>query len=443
MALVISGERSGVGKTTVTLALLAALSKRRQQVQSFKVGPDYIDPMFHSHITGRPCRNLDPYLTSPDYVRQTFHHHSQTAPYSLIEGVMGLFDGAVDPPGFGSTADIAKLLNLPVLLILNCASLSQSIAALAHGYSQLDPDLHIAGLVLNRVGSDRHLQMLTEALAPLNLPILGVLRRTDGISLPDRHLGLVPAGELPHLRETLDKLADLGNRCFDWDRLLPLLETPVQTTTPLFPAATPKLSIAIAQDPAFNFYYADNLDLLRSLGAELIPWSPLRDRQIPLAAKGLYLGGGFPEMFAEALAENYGARSSVAEWIRARKPLYAECGGLMYLTESITTFEGATYAMVGSLPTHTLMGKGLSLGYRTTTARETTVLVQQGETLRGHEFHRSHLSQNSTSPIYHLNNSPEGWSLPGLHASYLHMHWGSRPDLPNRFIQACLDYQPI
>lgn len=443
MALVISGERSGVGKTTVTLALLAALAKRRQSVQSFKIGPDYIDPMFHSHITGRPCRNLDPYLTSPDYLRQTFQHFSTTAPYSLIEGVMGLFDGAVEPPGYGSTAHIAKLLNLPILLILNCASLSQSIAALAYGYSQLDPDLHIAGLVLNRVGSDRHLQMLTEALTPLNLPILGVLRRTDSIQLPDRHLGLVPASELPHLRTTLDRLADLGERCFDWDRLLPLLQNPITPTTPLFPVTPPKLSIAIAQDPAFNFYYADNLDLLRGLGAELIPWSPLRDASIPQAAKGLYLGGGFPEMFASELAANYGARSSVAEWVRQGKPVYAECGGLMYLTDSITTFEGATYAMVGAIPTQTHMGKRLTLGYRTTTARETTVLVRKGDTLRGHEFHRSTLSQSPHCPIYHLNDSPEGWFGPGLHASYLHMHWGDRPDLPSRFIQACLDYQPI
>ncbi len=438
MALVICGERSGVGKTTITLALLAALAKQRRQVQPFKVGPDYIDPMFHSHITGRPCRNLDPYLTSDTYTRQCFNHFSQTAPYSLIEGVMGLFDGAVDPPGFGSTAHVAKLLNLPVLIILDCSRLSQSVAALAYGYSQLDPDLHIAGLVLNRVGSDRHASMLKTALAPLNIPILGVLHRTDGIDLPNRHLGLIPAGELPNLRAILDKLAHLAERCFDWERLLPLLETPPAPTVPLFPEVTSKLSIAIAQDAAFNFYYADNLDLLRSLGADLIPWSPLKDPEIPARAKGLYLGGGFPEMFAQELAANYGARSGVARWIAQGKPLYAECGGLMYLTQSITTFTGSTYAMVGSLPTHTHMGKRLTLGYRTATALENTVLLRSGETIKGHEFHRSEQSQAPTKPLYHLNQTPEGWSGPGFHASYLHMHWGDRPELPQRFINHCL-----
>ena len=200
MAMIIAGERSGVGKTTVTLALLAALQRRSQAVQSFKVGPDYIDPMFHRHVTQRACRNLDPVLTSEAYVQQCFAQHSQNADYSLIEGVMGLFDGASGSDDFGSTAHVARLLNLPVLLILNCSSLSRSIAAIAHGYRSFDPRVRVAGVVLNRVGSDRHLELLTAALEPLNLPILGVLRRQDDITIPDRHLGLVPAAELKNLK---------------------------------------------------------------------------------------------------------------------------------------------------------------------------------------------------------------------------------------------------
>jgi cobyrinic acid a,c-diamide synthase len=206
MSIVIAGERSGSGKTTVTLALLAALKARHQPVQSFKVGPDYIDPMFHAHVTDRPCYNLDPILTSPEYLPHCFDRHTQDRPLAIVEGVMGLFDGAMDPPGAGSTAQVAKMLKLPVLLVVNCQSMSHSIAALVKGYTTLDPDIEFAGLVLNRVGSDRHLEILRTALAPLDIPILGVFKREDSISLPDRHLGLIPTDELPELKEIVDRL---------------------------------------------------------------------------------------------------------------------------------------------------------------------------------------------------------------------------------------------
>ena len=234
MAIIIAGERSGVGKTTVTLALLAALKARSHNnhsgdhasVQSFKVVPDYIDPMFHSYITGRPCRNLDPVLTSEEYVRSCFIKHSQNIEYALIEGVMGLFDGATGKDDTASTAHVARLLNVPVVLILNCASTSRSVAAIAHGYRTFDPRVHIAGVVLNRVGSDRHLELLTQALEPLNLPILGVLRRQDNISIPDRHLGLIPTAEMADLDGIIHRLAHLGETCFDWEKLLPLMKSP-------------------------------------------------------------------------------------------------------------------------------------------------------------------------------------------------------------------------
>lgn len=224
MALIIAGERSGVGKTTVTLALLSALRHRGVQVQSFKVGPDYIDPMFHSYVTGRSCRNLDPMLTSETYVQQCFGRHTQTATHALVEGVMGLFDGAAGREDFASTAHIARLLDLPIVLVLNCSSMSHSIAAIAHGYRSLDPRLKFAGVVLNRVGSDRHLELLQAALAPLNIPILGVLRRQDEITIPDRHLGLIPTAELENLNAVINQLAHLGETCFDWTQLMPLLE---------------------------------------------------------------------------------------------------------------------------------------------------------------------------------------------------------------------------
>jgi cobyrinic acid a,c-diamide synthase len=452
MSIAIAGERSGVGKTTVTLALLAALKRKRQTVQSFKVGPDYIDPMFHSYVTGRACRNLDPILTSETYVRQCFDRHSQTADCALIEGVMGLFDGASGTTDAGSTAQVAKLLNVPVVLILNCSSTSRSIAAIAHGYRTFDPQVQIAGVILNRVGSDRHLELLTAALLPLHLPILGVLRRQDDLNLPDRHLGLIPAEELTDLDRTLDRLADVGETCFDWERLLPLL-----TQKPAFPipsweglgvgatiAATPNVRIAIAKDAAFNFYYADNLDLLRDLGAELVEWSPLTDRQLPPDVRGLYFGGGFPEVFAEILAANRSARESVKAAITAGMPTYAECGGLMYLCDRIIDFERRSYPMVGIFPTAAVMGNRLILGYRQLTALQNSVLFNAGDRVWGHEFHRSTLTELPLSPVCDLQGyesnlvfAAEGWSRYQVQAGYTHLHFGASPNIATRFLNYC------
>ncbi len=469
MSIVIAGERSGVGKTTVTLALLAALNRRQQTVQSFKVGPDYIDPMFHQYVTGRACRNLDPILTSDAYVHQCFDRHSQTADFALIEGVMGLFDGASGTTDAGSTAQVAKLLNVPVVLVLNCSSTSRSIAAIAHGYQTFDPQIQIAGVILNRVGSDRHIELLTAALLPLHLPILGRLRRCDDIILPDRHLGLIPAGELINLNATLDRLADVGETCFDWERLLPLLtvkpsaslshapapprlirngSAPVRTghgfTASVIPSATPKVRLAVAKDAAFNFYYADNLDLLRDLGAELIDWSPLADPQLPPDIQGLYFGGGFPEVFAQTLAANQPARQSVTAAIIAGMPTYAECGGLMYLCDRIVDFNDQSNPMVGIFPTTAVMGKKLTLGYRQLTALQDSLLFNQGDQVWGHEFHRSTLTDLPTEPICTLQGyesslifAPEGWGKYQVQAAYTHLHFGARPDLADRFLNCC------
>ena len=462
MAIVIAGERSGVGKTTVTLALLAALKARshsEQAVQSFKVGPDYIDPMFHSYITGLACRNLDSVLTSEDYVRLCFSKHSRNAKYSLIEGVMGLFDGASGKDDTASTAHIARLLNVPVVLILNCASTSRSIAAIAHGYRTFDPRIQIAGVVLNRVGSDRHLELLTQALEPLNLPILGVLRRQDDIAIPDRHLGLVPTAEMSDLDGIIERLAYLGETCFDWEKLLPLMECPHP------PAPSPKggegeqdllpspkgrgvggegIRIAIAQDRAFSFYYADNLDLFREMGAELIPWSPINDQVLPENVHGLYFGGGFPEVFAGELAENKLARESIQTAIKSGMPTYAECGGLMYLCDRIVDFQEQSFPMVNIFPTTAKMGKRLTLGYRQAIALQDSPMVKEGDRIWGHEFHRSALTELSDRPLYslqgfdsHLQYPSEGWQKYQVHASYTHLHFGAQTHLLDRFLSHC------
>ncbi|MCW6038776.1 cobyrinate a,c-diamide synthase [Spirulina subsalsa FACHB-351] len=452
MALIIAGERSGVGKTTVTLAILAFLAQQQAKVQSFKVGPDYIDPMFHSLITGRPCRNLDPVLTSEDYVKACFAHHSQGVKYNLIEGVMGLFDGIpLTLPDYASTAHIARLLKIPVLLVLDCSRLSGSIAAIAQGYCNFDPQVKIAGLILNRVASPRHQALLENALEPLSIPILGILNRQDALTIPDRHLGLVPTDELTDLHRLFDQLATLAQTAFRWSTLLPLLADTHPSGSPpsVPPPLTPPLRIAIARDRAFNFYYPDNLDFLQQQGAELVFWSPLEDAHLPPHIQGLYLGGGFPEVFAPALAANHGLRHNLLQTLRQGLPTYAECGGLMYLCRSITNFAGESWPMVGLLPSDAQMGQRLTLGYRQITALQSTPLLTCGQSLWGHEFHRSQLTVSPQSPLlqsqsYHPNSPimTEGWKMHQVHASYIHLHWGSHPELPQRFLTACRQYSP-
>ncbi|HAZ44223.1 MAG TPA: cobyrinic acid a,c-diamide synthase [Cyanobacteria bacterium UBA11369] len=480
MTIAIAGTSSGVGKTTVTLALLAYLKCRNIQIQSFKVGPDYIDPMFHEYVTGRPCRNLDPVLTSESYVQQCFARHSKGVEFALVEGVMGMFDGVGNnqlpitnyqlPIPFASTGHIARLLDLPVLLVIDCSRLSGSVAAIAHGYRSFDPKIKLAGVVLNRVGSDRHLQLLKDALEPLQIPILGVLRRQDNISIPDRHLGLVPTGELSQLDGIIDQLAHLGESCFDWEQLLPLLKSntvgagfsnslSLEQTTLVNPPSSEagfsnslsvgetslvnsRIRIGVARDRAFNFYYADNLDLLQQLGAELVFWSPLTDR-LPEGIQGLYFGGGFPEVFAQQLAENKLARESVRHAILTGMPTYAECGGLMYLCEAIIDFENKSWSMVGILPTTAVMSGRLTLGYRQATALQDSPILGAGATVWGHEFHRSHLSEKPTKPLfevkgYHSPVTEEGWQLHQVHASYVHLHFGARPEIAKQFLQNCL-----
>ena len=461
MTLIIAGDRSGTGKTTITLALLAFLRKKLAKVQSFKVGPDYIDPMFHSYITGRPCRNLDPILTSVSYVQSCFIRHCQGVDYALIEGVMGLFDGVPFKKAKGwrletergkeglyqdyaSTAHIAQILDVPVVLVIDCSRLSGSIAAIVHGYGSLDPQINLVGVILNKVGSDRHLTLLKTALTPLNIPILGVIHRQDALTIPDRHLGLVPTQELPQFHHFIDRLAHLAQTCFHWDKLMPYLTPSVDHPMPrsLRPPITASPRIAIAQDKAFNFYYADNLDILESLGAEICYWSPLHDDSFPEETAGLCFGGGFPEMFANKKALN-----TVKQAIMNGMPTYAECGGLMYLCEKIVDFEGKYWPMVGILPTTATMVKKLTLGYRQAISTGCNFLLNQGETIWGHEFHRSELTILPSQPLFNLSSWQEnslsygeGWNCYHLHASYLHLHFGGCPQIAEKFFRCTLDF---
>jgi cobyrinic acid a,c-diamide synthase len=466
MGLIIAGDRSGVGKTTVTLGILAYLAAQGKRVQSFKVGPDYIDPMFHTAVTGIPCRNLDPVLTSPKYIEDCFQLHVKSAEWVVVEGVMGLFDGIYhfESPeslnDYGSTAHIARILNLPVLLVLDCSSLSTSIAAIAYGYANLDPQVKIVGVILNRVASDRHLELLTTALKSINLPILGILRRDEAVTIPDRHLGLVPSGELACIAHVFSQLADIAKQSFNWDRLLPLiLQTSVdkekvkviavsdQSQT-IQPQPVSRVRIAVARDQAFNFYYQDNLDLLSQLGAELVFWSPLEDCQLPDDIQGLYFGGGFPEVFAQQLAANQIVLQQLKQVIEAELPTYAECGGLMYLCEQLIDLKQQSWKMVGMIPSTVTMEAKLTLGYRQAIALQDSPLIAAQQTVIGHEFHRSQLTVNSPSPQwqlqgFHQSSEParEGWQIKQVHASYLHLHWGVHRFLAARFIQYCRNYK--
>ena len=469
MALIIAGDRSGVGKTTVTLAILAFLTQQGNKVQSFKVGPDYIDPMFHKLVTGIPCRNLDPVLTSSSYVRDCFRCHAQNADWVVVEGVMGLFDGICSIDGvdgvqslndYGSTAHIARLLDLPVVLVLDCSRLSSSIAAIAFGYANLDPRVKIIGVILNKVASDRHLELLKAALNSINMSIMGVLRRNATIAIPDRHLGLIPSEEIPDINLIFSQLAHLAKTSFYWDKLLPLLcssKSPVAKDEPSLPSVggagahrhpQSPVRIAIAKDRAFNFYYQDNLDILKEFGAELVFWSPIKDRNIPDDIQGLYFGGGFPEIFAEQLAVNQIVLQQLKQIIQSGIPTYAECGGLMYLCQQLRDLEEQTWSMVGVISGTVTMQTKLTLGYRRATALEDSCLIQAQQTVRGHEFHRSQLTVPSPTPQWQLqgfhNSSPkrlEGWRIRQLHASYLHLHWGSSKYLAHRFVQHCRNYQ--
>ena len=460
MALIIAGDRSGVGKTTITLAMLAYLAQQDKRVQSFKVGPDYIDPMFHSTVTEIPCRNLDPILTSPDYVRQCFQLHSQNAESVIIEGVMGLFDGIrnLDADGdrlclndYGSTAHVARILNLPVALVLDCSRLSSSIAAIAYGYSHLDPQVRIAGVILNKVASDRHLELLSKALATISMPILGVFKRNENLTLGDRHLGLIPAGEVINLNHTLEQLAHVAQTSLNWDKLLPLIEPSKPGVTNQQPIVTnqqPGVRIAIALDRAFNFYYQDNLDLLAKLGAELVFWSPLEDTQIPSKIQGLYFGGGFPEIFAGQLSENKNVLQQLQQIIKAGIPTYAECGGLMYLCQELIDLAEESWSMVNVIPSKVTMQAKLTLGYREANALQNSSLVLAKQKFRGHEFHHSQLTATPSDPQWQLKGmhsfSPtitEGWKIQQLHASYLHLHWGESAHLGHQFLQSCRNFE--
>ena len=447
-AFVITGPASGVGKTTVAVAIMGALTERGYKVQPFKVGPDYIDPSYHGAICGFPSRNLDSWLLTPEAIRQLFHRAMVGKDVAVIEGVMGLYDGATGDDDAGSTAQLAKLLGLPVVLVLDASKASRSIGAMALGFKAFDPTVNLAGVILNGIAGDLHLELVRPSLDLAGVRDLGYLPGRQAFTLPERHLGLIPTAEGQLAAAYYQQLAQQAAATVDLDRLLAIAAdaaVPDANTRTLFPdvPVSPQTAIAVAMDKAFHFYYPDSLDLLTDWGAELVPFSLLEDATLPPNVSGIYIGGGFPEVFAEPLCDNAGMRTSIRAAVERGLPIYAECGGLMYLGQSIGDLEGRYYAMAGVLPGHsTMQGARLTLGYRTIRARQSTCLLAAGETVRGHEFHFSSMQEGTATvpSAYDVLDQPgrrEGFVTHNVLASYIHVHMGSKASLAPRFVATC------
>jgi cobyrinic acid a,c-diamide synthase len=439
-AMVVAGTHSGVGKTSVTLGLIGALRRRGLVVQPFKVGPDFIDPLHHRHASGRVSRNLDGWMLSPETNLERFARATADADVAVIEGVMGLFDGSEGKSDRGSTAEMAKFLQLPVVLVIDASAMARSAAALIHGYATFDPALRVAGVILNNVGGDVHADMIRDAVDGA-VPILGALPHSADLVVPERHLGLHLPNETRE--DYVERLTTLVEKHVDLD---PLLEAGFIERTPAPPepaASAPTVRLGVARDAAFCFYYADNLELLEQAGAELVEFSPIDD-PLPTELDGLYIGGGYPELHAAKLAANTGTREAIRDFAAAGGPIFAECGGLMYLAENLQLDE-ATYPLCGVLPFDTKMPSPLKIAY----VEIDTLggLFGPGHSARGHLFHHSEISgEPASSRCYHLRTSrgdetEEGYSLGNVLASYAHLHFASEPTLAPAFLERCREFR--
>lgn len=444
---VIAGTNSGVGKTTIVTGLLATFHKKGYAVQPFKVGPDYIDPGFHGKAAGRNSYNLDTWMTPPDRLIPTFSMLSEGADISIIEGVMGLYDGGAK--GVSSTAEIAKMLGAPVILVLDCKAAGESVAATALGFREYDKDITIAGVILNKLGSSRHEDMVREAMGKIHMPVIGAFHRDDELKTPERHLGLTPVTEvetdalISHMGEAVDKWVDTRALLAVAEKA-PMLERESSCETHLGKS----VRIGVAKDEAFSFYYPMSLAALERAGAQLIYFSPLRDTCLP-DVDGLIFGGGFPEMFLERLEENKLLQEDIRKQANKGMPIYAECGGLMYLTEKIEGFNNKAYQMVGLVPGVCKMQEKLQrVGYVTGKVLEPSILADVGDVLKGHEFHFSLLECRPDFPwAYELQGTRqkeghmEGYSAQNVLASYLHISFDGHPKATKKLIESCVNFR--
>jgi cobyrinic acid a,c-diamide synthase len=443
--LVIAGTHSGVGKTSIVLGILGALRNRGVHVQGFKVGPDFIDPMYHREVTNAASFNLDAWLMGQEGVRRAFARVAPTDGVAIIEGVMGMFDGRATGPE-GSTAEVATILRSPVLLVLDVGGMSRSAAALVQGYARFDPEVRVAGVVLNRVGGPRHYQLVKTAIEEqAGVVVWGYLAWNDALVLPERHLGLVPVGEDAAFQHVCAELGAAAERTIDVAAIISAAHAapPLDVSTGAAPVASAiRTRIGVARDAAFNFYYDANLQWLRQWGAEVVEFSPLEDRELPTDVDGLYLGGGYPEVFAKGLSGNGALVASLRQAHQAGMPIYAECGGLMYLVEAIHDTAGIRYGMVGLLPGICRLTDRLqSFGYKEVVSLRDSLLGKAGLRTRGHEFHYSIWEgRPADRSLYQTlssrgDESAEGYSVENLTASYVHLHFDACPQVPQALVE--------
>jgi cobyrinic acid a,c-diamide synthase len=437
--IVVAAPASGHGKTTVATGLLAAFAARGVRVAGFKVGPDYIDPGYHALASGRPGRNLDPVLVGADLVGPLFAHGAAGAELAVIEGVMGLYDGRAFAGDCGSTAEVAALLSAPVLLVVDAAAQGRSVAALVHGFRSFGAAVRLAGVILNRVGSDRHEAILRDALDEVGAPVLGVLRRHDAVAVPSRHLGLVPVAERrPEAVASVEALASVVAASVDLSAVLAAASAapPLPSSPWSASAAEPvpgRPVVAVAGGPAFSFGYTETVELLAGAGAEVSTVDPLRDTALPRGTRALVVGGGFPEVYAPELAANEPLRAAVRGLAASGAPIAAECAGLLWLCKSL---DGAP--MCGVLDADAVMTDRLTLGYRDAVARTGSWFGPAGTRVTGHEFHRTVVSGGGAAAAWAWREQPgEGFVVGGVHASYLHLHWAGYPEIARRLVAAC------
>ncbi|KOO46542.1 cobyrinate a,c-diamide synthase [Priestia koreensis] len=444
--IVIAGTGSGVGKTTLTIGLMSAFKQKGYEVQGFKCGPDYIDPTYHSAVTGRKARNLDTWMLPHEVVKEIVGRGSVGADLSIIEGVMGFYDGKNPLTDEGTTAEISVITETPVILVVNGASMARSAAAIVKGFQMFSDQPTIIGVIVNQVGSQGHYELIKAAVEQeCNLPVFGYLQKNAVPSIPERHLGLVPSIERGDLDSFFEQLGKAVSETVELDEIYARSIAPsLSSTQPLFiNKGENRVRIAVARDAAFNFYYEENLELLEAYGADLVYFSPLKGEKLPPGVDGLYIGGGFPEEFARELSQQTEVKQSIKEAIEDGLPTLAECGGFMYLTDAIVTREGTSYEMLGLINGKVKMQDRLAaLGYREIRGGEGNYLLMDGDVARGHEFHYSTFEAVNEHPhayevIARRKVSNEGTILHNVIAGYTHIHFASCPKLIENWIKRC------
>ncbi|WP_457575464.1 cobyrinate a,c-diamide synthase [Desulfomarina sp.] len=436
---IIAGTSSGSGKTTVALGLMAAFRARGVNVQPFKCGPDFIDPGLHKLVTSTVSRNLDLWMCGEDFTRDCYAENSRNCDLAIIEGVMGMFDG-----GKSSSAALGRTLGVGTILVLDVRSTAESAAAMVKGFEMLEPDVAPKGIILNRVASKRHLQLVSDAINHhCSAEILGHIPRTLEFTIPGRHLGLLTGEESPLSEKGIDTLINTVSEYVDLDRILELFQItqPAARTFTEKTISAPRCRIGVAKDRAFCFYYEDNLDLLRQAGAELCFFSPLEDNSLPAGIDGLYLGGGYPELYGKELSENNSMLTDIKNMAENNHPVYCECGGFMYLTEGIVDSDKNFFPMAGIFPVKARMQKTrASLGYRQMETVQDSFFGPAGTVLRGHEFHYSNIEKMTPEieRVYRVNNgSEEGYRYKNVMGGYMHLHFGYNPRMVESFISRC------